>query len=42
MNSKNKILAMVPAMMLGIGLAIPAFAQNTSTSPPDLYTAESL
>jgi len=34
MNSKNKILGMVPAMVLGIGLAIPALAQNTSTSPP--------
>lgn len=34
MNSKSKILAMVPAMMLGIGLAIPVLGQNTSTSPP--------
>jgi hypothetical protein len=34
MNSKSKIRAMVPAMMLGIGLATPVFAQNTSTSPP--------
>jgi hyperosmotically inducible periplasmic protein len=31
MNYKNKILAMVPAMVLGIGLAIPALAQD---SPP--------
>src|SRR6266851_1226854 len=34
MNSIQKILGMVPAMALGIGLAIPALAQNTSTSPP--------
>jgi hyperosmotically inducible periplasmic protein len=34
MKSKNKILTMVPAMVLGIGLAIPAFAQNTSASAP--------
>jgi hyperosmotically inducible periplasmic protein len=34
MNSNNKILAMVSAMMLGIGLAIPALAQHTSASPP--------
>ncbi len=32
MSSKNKILAIVPAMVLGIGLAIPAFAQETNTS----------
>jgi hyperosmotically inducible periplasmic protein len=32
MNSKNKILAIVPAIALGIGLAIPAFAQNSSAS----------
>jgi osmotically-inducible protein OsmY len=33
--SKNKILAIIPAMVLGIGLAIPAIAQDTSanTSP---------
>ena len=31
MSSKNKILAMVPAMVLGIALALPAFAQDTST-----------
>ena len=30
MSSKNKILAMVPAMVLGFGLAIPAIAQETS------------
>jgi hyperosmotically inducible periplasmic protein len=29
MNCKNKMLAIVPAMVLGIGLAIPAFAQDT-------------
>ena len=29
MNYKNKILAMVPAMVLGIGLTIPALAQET-------------
>jgi len=34
MNSIHKILGVVPAMALGIGLAIPALAQNTSTSPP--------
>lgn len=34
MNSTHKILAMVPAMALGIGLTIPALAQNPSTSPP--------
>jgi len=32
MNSKNKILAMVPAIALGIGLAIPAFAQNNPSA----------
>src|SRR5271169_3596938 len=32
MNSKNRILTIVPAMMLGIGLATAAFAQ--SKSPP--------
>jgi hyperosmotically inducible periplasmic protein len=32
MNYKNKILAMVPAMVLGIGLTIPALAQETSGS----------
>jgi len=30
MNSTHKILAMVPAMALGIGLTIPALAQNPS------------
>ena len=30
MSSKKKILAIVPAMVLGIGLALPAFAQETS------------
>jgi hyperosmotically inducible periplasmic protein len=31
MSSKNKILAIVPAMVLGIGLALPAFTQETSS-----------
>jgi hypothetical protein len=30
MSRKNKILAIVPAMVLGFGLAIPAVAQETS------------
>jgi hypothetical protein len=30
MSSKNKILALVAAMVLGIGLALPALAQETS------------
>jgi len=30
MSSKNKILAIVPAIVLGFGLALPAFAQGTS------------
>jgi hypothetical protein len=30
MSSKNKILAMVPAIVLGIGLALPVFAQETT------------
>ena len=34
MRNKNTILAMVPAIALGIGLAIPALAQDASTSPP--------
>ena len=34
MNCTHKILAMVPAMALGIGLAIPAFAQDSSASAP--------
>jgi hyperosmotically inducible periplasmic protein len=29
MKCKNTILAMVPAMVLGFGLAVPAFAQDT-------------
>jgi hyperosmotically inducible periplasmic protein len=33
MNHKGKILAMVPAMVLGIGLGIRAHAQDMSTSP---------
>jgi len=32
MNSKNKILAMVPAMVLGFGLALPVFAQDTNNN----------
>ncbi|HKN01533.1 MAG TPA: BON domain-containing protein [Candidatus Binataceae bacterium] len=34
MNRKNKMLAMVSATVLGIGLAIPVLAQDTSTSAP--------
>ena len=34
MNRKNKILAIVPAIVLGIGLTIPVCAQDTSASPP--------
>lgn len=34
MNSKQKILAVVPVIALGIGLALPAFAQDTSASAP--------
>ena len=34
MKNKNTILAMVPAIALGIRLAIPALAQDASTSPP--------
>ncbi|MGO9605242.1 MAG: BON domain-containing protein [Candidatus Binataceae bacterium] len=30
MNSKKKLMAMIPAMVLGIGLAIPALAQDAS------------
>ncbi len=30
MSKKNNILAMVPAMVLGFGLAIPAIAQDTN------------
>ena len=32
MSNKNKILATVPAMVLGIGLSLPALAQDTSGS----------
>ena len=32
MSYKNKILAMVPAMVLGIGLTIPALAQETTAN----------
>ena len=34
MNSRNKILVMLPALVLGVGLAMPAFAQDTGTSAP--------
>ena len=36
MNNKNKIMAMVPAIVLGLGLAIPALSQETtaSSNPP--------
>jgi hyperosmotically inducible periplasmic protein len=34
MNYKNKILAIVPAMVLGIGLTIPALAEETSSTVP--------
>jgi osmotically-inducible protein OsmY len=34
MNSKHKILAMMPAIALGIGLALPAFAQDTNANAP--------
>src|ERR1700687_2854246 len=34
MNGKYRILTLVPAMALSIGLAIPAFAQDTSASAP--------
>ena len=34
MNSKYRILTLVPAMALSIGLAIPALAQDTSASAP--------
>jgi len=33
-NNKNRILYVVSAIMLGIGLTIPAFAQDTSGNPP--------
>ncbi|HVB55141.1 MAG TPA: BON domain-containing protein [Candidatus Acidoferrales bacterium] len=33
MNSRHKILAIVPVIMLGIGLALPAVAQEAGTSP---------
>lgn len=40
MSSKNKILAIVPAMVLGIGLAIPALAQETDAgSNPSASTS---
>ncbi len=39
MNRKNKILAMVPAMVLGIGLALPAFAQDTVPASTSMHRA---
>jgi hyperosmotically inducible periplasmic protein len=30
MNNKYRILAIVPAMVLGIGMAVPVFAQDTA------------
>ncbi|MFZ1889615.1 MAG: BON domain-containing protein [Candidatus Binataceae bacterium] len=33
MSCRNKILAIVPAIVLGIGLSIPAIAQDASSSP---------
>jgi osmotically-inducible protein OsmY len=40
MSSKNKILAIVPAIVLGFGLALPAFAQETSAgSGPSASTS---
>ena len=35
MSKKKNILAMVPAMVLGIGLALPVFAQETSANSGD-------
>ena len=35
MSSKNKVLAIVPALVLGIGLALPAFAQESASSSMD-------
>ena len=32
MRSKNKVLAIVPALVLGIGLALPAFAQERTAN----------
>src|ERR1700735_1655804 len=32
MSGKNKVLAIVPALVLGIGLALPAFAQETTAN----------
>jgi len=34
MNGKSKVMALVPAMLLGIGIAFPTFAQDTNGSPP--------
>src|ERR1700689_4146352 len=35
MRSKNKVLAIVPALVLGIGLALPAFAQESASTSMD-------
>ena len=32
MSGKNKVLAIVPALVLGTGLALPAFAQETTAN----------
>jgi len=32
LSSKNKVLAIVPALVLSIGLALPAFAQDSGAS----------
>jgi osmotically-inducible protein OsmY len=39
MNSKNKILTLVPAMVLGIGLATLAFAQDTVPASTSMHQA---
>jgi BON domain len=39
MTSKKKILAMVPAMVLGFGLALPVFAQESAGSGASASTS---
>jgi hyperosmotically inducible protein len=39
MKCKSKILAMAPAMVLGIGMAIPAFAQDTVPASTSMHQA---
>jgi hyperosmotically inducible protein len=39
MNTKKKILTMVPAIVLGIGLAIPVFAQDDASAPVSAGTS---